>query len=623
MKVRLFALIAGVLWCCCTISAEAQTTEKAWLYEQAKALLQKKLKASPEAMAHLEYLLQESGSAPASASAIGLRNEELNLSVSEESESEIHAAINPTDTNNIIVAAMKLDASQILNSLSFPIYYSKNFGQSWQLSSYDGVSDLPAFSFVLGGGDPVLAFDNTGKAYLSWLTFTFNINLTVTISINWATSIDGGVNWVKQPNPIDAGSVIDLSNPESRFVDKQWMATDLSASPYQNNLYAAYVEINLSDTTYHILVKTKNATDNDFGNAVQVSPDNLLIVQFASIDVDSEGKVHVIFAGADSPSTPWRLFHSVSGDGGQSFSTPVEIASMHLPCYPPGFGGPCDVLGIDSARVYPCPHIAVDKSGGAYDGNLYVAWTADGFQTELTPGLDVYFSKSEDGGQSWSQPHRLNDDSAPATEQYYSSLSVNQNGVLALSWYDRREDPSNRNTKYYMTYSVDGGENFEPNFPLSTQAADFGLIGGANGNFGIGEYTQIVTTSAYAIPFWADGRDNNGNIDVFTSFVPIDGGDPVSIPEITTINPAFSVQQLSPNPTANRTQLLFKLTQPSGVRLSLWNATGQLSKSNDYGLFPAGNHAIGYDLAALPAGNYWLKIDTDFGFASRKLVLVD
>ncbi|HMQ48799.1 MAG TPA: T9SS type A sorting domain-containing protein [Saprospiraceae bacterium] len=623
MKVRLTALFTGLLWFCCTFATQAQTTEKAWLYDQAKSLLQKKLKTSPEAMAHLEVLFQENGSTPAESALIGLRNDEFNLSVSEEPESEIHAAVNPTDTNNIIVAAMKLDATQLLNSLSFPIYYTKNFGQTWQLSNYDGVSDLPAFSFVLGGGDPVIAFDNTGKAYLSWLTFTFNINLTVTISINWATSIDGGANWVKQPNPIDAGSVIDLSNPDSRFVDKQWMATDLSESIYQNNLYTAYVEINLSDTTYNILVKTKTANGSDFGNAVQVSPPNLLIAQFASIDVDSEGKVHVIFAGADSPSAPWSLYHSVSGDGGQSFSTPVEIASMHLPCYPPGFGGPCDVVGIDSARVYPCPHIVVDKSGGAYNGNLYVAWTADGFQTELSSGLDIYFSKSENGGQTWSTPQVLNDDNNPATEQYYSSLSVNQNGVLVLSWYDRREDNANQDTKYYMTYSLDGGENFEPNFPLSTQSADFGLIGGANGNFGIGEYTQVVTTSGYAIPFWADGRDNNGNIDVFTSFIPIEGGAPVSIPEITTINPAFAIQQLHPNPAVNRTQLLFKLTKPAEVRLSLWHADGQLIKSHDYGLFPAGQHAIGYDLSAFPSGSYWIKIDTDFGFASRKLVIVE
>ncbi|MCB0589487.1 MAG: exo-alpha-sialidase, partial [Phaeodactylibacter sp.] len=375
--------------------AAQQIFSKQWIYEQGRSALARKVKASPEELQALQQQLTAQEEGPA---AVSFRNQETNISDSEKPESEVHAAINPRDTNNIIIAGMVLDAESLLGTLSFPIYYTKDFGQSWGLSEFDGVSDLGPFSLILGGGDPVLAFDTDGTAYLSWLTFTINANFTIGIQLHWAISTDGGESWQRQESYIDAGDVASLDSPNSRFVDKEWLATDLSSSLHRNNLYAAYVEINLSDTTYNILVKTKPADSNEFGEAVDVTPEEIAFSQFSSIDVDRQGNVHVLFAGATAQDVALGIYHCVSEDGGASFSDPVRISSLHLPCFPPGAGGDCDLVGIDSARVYPCPHLRVDKSGGEFDGNLYAVWTSDGFETELTSGVDIYYSYSKDGG---------------------------------------------------------------------------------------------------------------------------------------------------------------------------------------------------------------------------------
>ncbi|MCB9298149.1 MAG: hypothetical protein H6559_34260 [Lewinellaceae bacterium] len=66
----------------------------------------------------------------------------------------MHAAINPRDSNNIIIAGMVLDAEALLAPLSFPIYYTKDFGNTWELSEFNGVNDLEPLTFILGGGDP-------------------------------------------------------------------------------------------------------------------------------------------------------------------------------------------------------------------------------------------------------------------------------------------------------------------------------------------------------------------------------------------------------------------------------------------------------------------------------------
>lgn len=610
-----------VVCCLCAIgSTPAQTFNKQWAYEQGHSTLREKLKASSEAWEDFLSHNQQSWPQLQAPQALSFRDEEQNLSNSETPESEVHAAINPTDTNNIIVAAMRLDAGQILSSLTFPIYYTKDFGHTWQTSQFNGVSDLPPFTLVIGGGDPVLAFDSEGAAYLSWLTFTVDISFTISIQLHWAISVDGGATWERQANAIDEGIVADLENPDSRFVDKQWMATDLSASPYHDNLYAAYVEINLADTTYNILVKTKTAGASSFGPAVDITPAAIVFSQFASIDVDRQGKVHVMFAGAEIQDQVLSLYHCYSTDGGQSFSTPVKISPLHLPCFPPGAGGACDLVGVDSARVYPCPHLRVDKSGGDYDGNLYAVWTSDGFQSELTPGVDVYFSRSENGGESWTAPVVLNDDGIPQSEQFFPSLAVNDKGLLAVSWYDRREDPNNLVAKYYMAYSKDGGQSFGTNFSVSSEGMDFSTIGSANANFGVGEYTQVLATRGYAIPVWADGRHNDGNIDIYAAFIPLEE-EVTELPEISTITDAFTVGLPSPNPGKETSRIEIALREATVVSLQLFSQQGRLLRQQEYGKLPVGKHQLDIQLKGLPDGAYLLRVQIGSGFQSRRLAI--
>ena len=65
-------------------------------------------------------------------------------------ESELDVAINPLDTNNIIVATA-MDGSNI------PLvktYYTYDFGETWQVSEFNG--EVPGYERA---GDPVVQFD--------------------------------------------------------------------------------------------------------------------------------------------------------------------------------------------------------------------------------------------------------------------------------------------------------------------------------------------------------------------------------------------------------------------------------------------------------------------------------
>jgi hypothetical protein len=549
------------------------------------------------------------------------RNNDLFVNATPEPESEFHAAINPKDTNNIIICSMRNNPSNFLAPLTFPIYYTKDFGATWNLSQFDGTK---AGEFILGGGDPILVFDTEGVAYLCWLTLTTNLTLTSKIALKYASSKDGGATWTTAAKPLDegnAGNLLDILagnvSGNIKFVDKEWLAVDRSNSPYRNTIYASYLTIeaqnNIASTK--ITLRKKSANSEEFSSkSIVVHENDYKLVQFTSIDVDNKGTVHITFAGTPD-SLNWSFYYVQSKDGGETFTPEMKITDFHLPRLsadePIG-----NIVGIDEARIYPCPQLAIDKSNGIHEGTLYYVWTANGITKKEAAGLDIYFTCSKDGGSTWEVPSVLNDDGLKENHQFYPSIAVNEQGKIIVSWYDRREDIDNINTSYYMTYSLDGGDSFIPNFAVSSKSSDFSIIGSKNGAFGIGEYTQTLSTPYFAIPIWSDGRTNDGNIDIYLAFVPFDGASTVTT--IKTVAPTVSIVGPTPNPFHQSTEVQLYLKSNSKVVAQLYNTDGKLVKTIVNTTLAAGTHSL--QLNGLSRGEYILTIQTEKSYISKKLI---
>lgn len=598
-----------------TSALSGQKMNKQDIYRMGRHLLEERFKEKMQTLKALQDLpIPHTKQRPVNPSTTEVSTREDNVAITttaDKPESEIHAAINPLDSNNLIVAGMQYGEGLLFPELSFPVYYSKDFGQTWKQSNFNGVNQL-GLALVLGGGDPVIAFDDKGVAYLSWLTFTVDLTFSIDITLRWAVSTDGGATWEEQDDVIDNGVVLDLQNPDSRFVDKQWMATDLH-SQYKGNLYIAYAEINLQDTTYNILVKRKQAGKSTLDTTViDITPGEIVFAQFSSIDVDRQGRVHVMFTGATVLDTAFALYHSLSIDGGKTFATPKKISELTIECFPPDTSATCPMVGIDPNRVYPCPHLRVDRSGGTHDGNLYAVWTADGTSTKATAGWDIYYSRSTDHGATWSVAKKLNQDGNASTYQFYPSLAVNEAGTLIVGWYDRRDDPANVSTQYYLTQSTDGGVTFVADYPVTSAPSDFAQIGLLNSNFGIGEYTQVCATRGYAIPFWADGRTNDGNIEIYFAIIDL-AGTTVGINPLVSISQDFQAKAPSPNPLNETSQLAITLQKPTTIHLELWSLDGKLYRQTDFGTLPAGDHVLPINSNQLPTGIAMLRVRTKWG----------
>lgn len=115
----------------------------------------------------------------------------------------------------------------------------------------------------------------------------------------------------------------------------------------------------------------------------------------------------------------------------------------------------------------------------ARDGTIYVAWTArsapEGHAT------DIFLSVSRDGGKSFEQPVRVNDDKKPVVHGMHS-MAVDERGRIFLAWLDERsvnmndengkpdEHKMEANREVYVASSADGGRTFSQNRLVAREA---------------------------------------------------------------------------------------------------------------------------------------------------------
>ena len=117
---------------------------------------------------------------------------------------------------------------------------------------------------------------------------------------------------------------------------------------------------------------------------------------------------------------------------------------------------PCTIVRSDGVIV----DLAVDTSGGAHNGRIYMTWQA---HDDNPHGDDlIQVSWSDDAGLSWHGPVKVNQTpSGTFTDQAFEpAVHVNSAGVVAVSYYDFRNDVSGDRrltTDHWIVHSHDGG----------------------------------------------------------------------------------------------------------------------------------------------------------------------
>ena len=282
-------------------------------------------------------------------------------------------------------------------------YFSNNGGGSWCCVSTDPShlgTLIPGVERLVGGiydagGDPAVAFDSQGHVYYSGLGFDRTAPPN-TVAVNKGTfDGSGNLTW-------GAPTFINATTAPSTLNDKPWIAVDShSASPFRDRIYVSWTRFIFNPQNGRYVQSPISLVYSKDGGATFSSPQlivgNVLYSQGSHPTVAPDGTVYVFWTGATRKATLDSIWVVKSTDGGVSWSKPVAVSQL------------VNIIPIanTSFRNNSYPGAAV-----APDGSVYVTWSslmsdAGGLcPTRTNNGCHatVLYSKSTDGGATWSAP---------------------------------------------------------------------------------------------------------------------------------------------------------------------------------------------------------------------------
>jgi hypothetical protein len=319
-------------------------------------------------------------------------------------------------------------------------------------------------------GDPVVRCSDSSTFYYSSLATNTTISSGSLSAITVSKSIDGGASF--------GGAKIAVQRPVSTHtLDKDWMAVSRVGSA--DYIHVTYTDFFVGAPCPRVGVSIEYVRSTD-GGATWSAPLVLdTVCSFTAFVQGSQVAVGpVVNAATGVVYVAWESFPTGFGtgrsiklkksiDNGSTFPTPAVTVSTVT-----AVGDGRQVQGLFRTFI-DLQGLVVDRSTGKNAGNVYVTWhdgrnanQADPFASPgCTVGLprkycfgDVLLSRSVDGGATWSGPIRVNDDSITLkVDQVFPAITADENGNLAVVFYDRRRDSRNFLIDTFVATSEDGG----------------------------------------------------------------------------------------------------------------------------------------------------------------------
>ena len=425
-------------------------------------------------------------------------------------------SVDPTDGNKVAIGWRQFN-TYTSDFRQAGYGYTTDSGLTWH---FPGVLQNNTFR-----SDPVLQFNDVGDFfYLSLRSDGFSFFCDDV----W-DSLNGGQSWA-----------LLSAKQGAHGGDKEWFTVDRTPTSmghgFQYQFWTQFFACDVGGFS--------RSTDGGATWQTPVSIPNL--PQWGTLDVASNGNLFI--GGGDSGSSFWCI-RSSNAQNPAVTPTFDQITTVNM-----GgslvFGGAVNPGGL-AGQIF----LAVDRSGGPTNNNIYMVASVEPFGA--SNGTDVMFSRSTDGGLTFSAPHRINDDPVNHNKwHWFGTIGVAPNGRIDSVWLDSRNAANNIDSQLFYSYSTDGGVTWAPNVAVSDT---FNPLEGWPVQQKIGDYITVVSDNsggdvAYSATFNFNASRGQHEQDVYFVRVSPSGG-PTPTPTPT----------ISPTPTATPTATATATSSPTAT----------------------------------------------------------
>jgi len=273
-------------------------------------------------------------------------------------------------------------------------------------------------------------------------------------------STDAGRNWTEASRlPYGDRPFIGFDNTKSKYSGRLYVAAEI-----------AIPRISGEGNSAMELFRSLDGGNTFLGPVVAEYPDGMHRVFVGTGAVLSDGTFVVMFGltkkgrGQNLEQEPLLgpncELHVISTrDGGETFEESQKITDWTVD-YSRSPGG---LLG----------QLVVDPGSKQFRDRLYAVWPAI-----VSDRIQIQSSYSTDKGKTWSRPVTVNDDRSPqqvgkGPDHMLPSIAVNKDGVVLVTWYDRRDAKDNLGWNLRAAASLDGGETFSASVPATDNASAY------------------------------------------------------------------------------------------------------------------------------------------------------
>ena len=449
------------------------------------------------------------------------------------SHSEPHIAMNPLNHANLVAGS-----KQYVNNKHYlfriGMYNSFDGGQTWNDTGHLPVPTCPATTLCSPGPDTTpmacagdgpfspaclfttsdiwLSFDDEGNAYGIVL-----VSPSSNVGTGWEMwmykSTDGGNTWplpnmrvihnhndhtlsnyflddkdaitVDNYTQAGTGPITGPNNPRDGNIGNIYACWGLDGTlaPTQNQVFSR--SLDGGNTWSQPLFVSGLANAREIGCQISVAP---------------SGRVYVSFFVYNLTATGIGQYITWSDDHGVTFVPAIKAAGVNPV--------PNHLQAADNFRNLSLPAMAVSP----IDGSVYITWADEHMNTNgqdadilLVKGTVTTVAGAQ-GPPVFGNTIRVNQDPiGNGKDQFQPQIAVTAKGQVDISYFDRRNDPSDFFIDTYLSRSNDGGATW-----TDTRVTQFMSdprinppIDGA-GNYFYGDYQGLVADDRCAMPFWQD-----------------------------------------------------------------------------------------------------------------------